>query len=78
MTDKAASYIKIKVLDKVSQLSDQHAINYEDNENKVYEDSYVVKIWVSTYLLFEIGIQNRNFLLLWNLQIKNSKGVGND
>lgn len=43
MTDKAASYIKIKVLDKVSQLSDQHAINFEDNENKVYKDSYVVK-----------------------------------
>lgn len=43
MTDKAESYFKIKVLDKVSQLSDEHAINYEDNESKVYEDNYVVK-----------------------------------
>ena len=43
MTDKAASYSKIKFLDKVSQLSDQHAIIYEDNEIKIYEDSYVVK-----------------------------------
>lgn len=39
MTGKAASYFKNKVLDKVLQLSDQHAINYEDNESKVYVDS---------------------------------------